>query len=184
MRALTIRHPYSYAIIQWNWGKLVENRSRNIAGSYRGPVAIHQAVHEAHVTGPDVDLITYCLDADEEQRQSMAQRRAWVARGEVIGVVDLVDVHHATDCYDADTKRLIALYNSGPEGRREVEAMPDNGCGGIIGKARFCSLWAHDEMFHLVFANPRLIVYPVPVRGQLGLWTLPDDVEQAVRRQL
>lgn len=162
MRALTIRHPYSYAIIQWNWGKLVENRSRNIAGSYRGPVAIHQAVHEAHVTGPDVDLITYCLDADEEQRQSMAQRRAWVARGEVIGVVDLVDVHHATDCYDADT----------------------NGCGGIIGKARFCSLWAHDEMFHLVFANPQPLDCPVPVRGQLGLWTLPDDVEQAVRRQL
>ena len=25
---------------------------------------------------------------------------------------------------------------------------------------------------------------PVPARGQLGLWTLPDDVEQAVRRQL
>ena len=181
MRALTIRHPYAYAAVRW--GKSVENRSRNIAGSYRGPVAIHQAVHEAHVTEQtDVDLIAAGLD--QERWSTLAQHRAWTARGEVIGVVDLVDVHHATDCYDADTKRLTALYNSGPEGRREVEGTPDNGCGGIIGKAKFCSLWAHDEMFHLVFANPRLIVYPVPVRGQLGLWTLPDDVEQAVRRQL
>ena len=158
MRALTIRHPYSYAIIQWNWGKLVENRSRNIAGSYRGPVAIHQAVHEAHVTGPDVDLITYCLDADEEQRQSMAQRRAWVARGEVIGVVDLVDVHYVdgrSERWDAEAERNAT-----------------------------CSPWAHHgPIWHLVFANPRPLDCPIPVRGQLGLWTLPDDVEQAVRRQ-
>lgn len=159
MRALTIRHPYSYAIIQWNWGKLVENRSRNIAGSYRGPVAIHQAVHEAHVTGSDVDLITYCLDADEEQRQSMAQRRAWVARGEVIGVVDLVDVHYVdghSERWDAEAERNAT-----------------------------CSPWAHrGPIWHMVFANPRPLAHPIPARGQLGLWTLPDDVEQAVRRQL
>ena len=156
MRALTIRHHYAYAAVRW--GKSVENRSRNIAGSYRGPVAIHQAVHEAHVTEQaDVDLIAAGLD--QERWSTLAQHRAWTARGEVIGVVDLVDVHYVdghSEHWDAEAERNAT-----------------------------CSPWAHHgPTWHLVFANPRLIVYPVPVRGQLGLWTLPDDVEQAVRRQL
>ena len=158
MRALTIRHPYSYAIIQWNWGKLVENRSRNIAGSYRGPVAIHQAVHEAHVTDQtDVDLIAAGLD--QERWSTLAQHRAWTARGEVIGVADLVDVH----------------YVDGHSERWDAEAEQNT----------TCSPWAHHgPTWHLVFANPRPLTHPIPARGQLGLWTLPDDVEQAVRRQL
>ena len=158
MRAITIRHPYSYAIIQRNWGKLVENRSRNIAGNYRGPVAIHQAVHEAHVTDQtDVDLIAAGLD--QERWLTLAQHRAWTARGEVIGVADLVDVHYVdghSERWDAEAERNTT-----------------------------CSPWAHHgPIWHLVFANPRPLTYPIPVRGQLGLWTLPDDIEQAVRGQL
>lgn len=41
MRALTIRQPWAFAITAL--GKDVENRSRNIAGKYRGRVAIHAA---------------------------------------------------------------------------------------------------------------------------------------------
>ena len=33
-------------------------------------------------------------------------------------------------------------------------------------------------------ANVRTLAEPVPCRGQQGLWTLPADVEAAVRRQL
>lgn len=39
MRALTVRQPWAWAIV--HGGKDVENRTRNLAGSYRGPVAIH-----------------------------------------------------------------------------------------------------------------------------------------------
>ena len=41
MRILTVRQPWAWAII--HGGKHVENRVRNIAGDYRGPVAIHVA---------------------------------------------------------------------------------------------------------------------------------------------
>jgi hypothetical protein len=39
LRVLTVRQPWAWSLIEG--GKDVENRSRNIAGSYRGPVAIH-----------------------------------------------------------------------------------------------------------------------------------------------
>lgn len=39
MRVLTVRQPWAWAIIHGNKG--VENRTRNIAGDYRGLVAIH-----------------------------------------------------------------------------------------------------------------------------------------------
>lgn len=39
MRIVTIRPPWAQLIV--NYGKDVENRVRNIAGGYRGPVAIH-----------------------------------------------------------------------------------------------------------------------------------------------
>lgn len=39
MKVLTVRQPWAAAII--HGGKDVENRTRNLAGSYRGPVAIH-----------------------------------------------------------------------------------------------------------------------------------------------
>lgn len=39
MRILTVRQPWAWAIV--HGGKDVENRTRNIAGAYRGPVAIH-----------------------------------------------------------------------------------------------------------------------------------------------
>ena len=185
MRAITIRQPWAWAVI--HAGKTVENRSRNIAGDYRGPVAIHASKRDDLNAFIASNVLCEAVESHLPRRASgiADMREPWILnRGMIIGVADLVDVHYATDCYDANTKRLTALYNSGPEGRKEVEAMPDNGCGGIIGKARFCSLWAHDEMFHLVFANPRPLTHPIPARGQLGLWTLPDDVEQAVRRQL
>lgn len=42
MRAITVRQPWAWQII--NQGKNVENRTRNIAGKYRGPIAIHAAL--------------------------------------------------------------------------------------------------------------------------------------------
>ena len=39
LRVLTVRQPWAWSLIEG--GKDCENRVRNIAGSYRGPVAIH-----------------------------------------------------------------------------------------------------------------------------------------------
>lgn len=41
MKAITVRQPWAWAIM--HGGKGVENRTRNIAGSYRGPIVIHAA---------------------------------------------------------------------------------------------------------------------------------------------
>jgi hypothetical protein len=88
MRVLTIRNPWAWAIFH---GKDVENRPRNLAGEYRGPVAIHAGLSFAEsvpLGGPLQDA----LDAAGPVPSFYA--------GQIIGVVDLVDVHH---CFNADT---------------------------------------------------------------------------------
>ena len=88
MRCLTVRQPWAWQII--NQRKNIENRSRNIAGKYRGPVAIHAALK------PDREALARLpMHAPE-----------WVTAprvfdyGVILGVVDLVDVHH---CFNADS---------------------------------------------------------------------------------
>ena len=83
MRILTVRQPWAHAII--HGGKDVENRVRNIAGAYRGPVAIHAAA------AWDWD-VTYPVGPTPHPT-SVA-----LVRGAIIGAVELVDVHSpATD---------------------------------------------------------------------------------------
>lgn len=91
MRILTVRQPWASAII--NYGKDVENRVRNIAGDYRGPVAIHAGLKRfdpRHESGARVASIT-------GYRPLMFMPTGY---GHIIGVVDLVDVHHWSDCLD------------------------------------------------------------------------------------
>lgn len=88
MRALSVRQPWAWQII--NQGKDVENRTRNIAGKYRGPVAIHASLK------PDREAL----------RRLPMHAPEWVTArrvfdyGVILGVVDLVDVHH---CFNALT---------------------------------------------------------------------------------
>jgi hypothetical protein len=37
---------------------------------------------------------------------------------------------------------------------------------------------------HLVLTNPRTLSRPIPHVGRLGLWTVPDDVEEQIRGDL
>ena len=143
MRILTVRQPWAQAI---NYGgKDVENRTRNIAGDYRGPVLIH-----AGLTRDDrgwVEFGGYRLT----QRMNLGHP---YAAGAIIGVVDLVDVHTAS---------VI-----GGCGRLRHDC-PDHGSCRV-----HCSEWAQgpsaDGWFqHLVFANPRALDEPIPYKGGLGL---------------
>jgi hypothetical protein len=47
-----------------------------------------------------------------------------------------------------------------------------------------CSPWAALGQYHWQFASVRPLPDPVPCKGMLGLWRLPEDVEKAVRAQL
>jgi hypothetical protein len=92
VRALPVRQPWAWAII--HGGKDVENRTRNLAGSYRGPLLIHagRQLDEAGFFDPLIGngtLSNYLAD-----NSSLLDP---FALGKVIGVVDLVSVHHDSD---------------------------------------------------------------------------------------
>ncbi|MFF7681495.1 hypothetical protein ACFZA2_01950 [Microbacterium sp. NPDC007973] len=151
MRILTVRQPWAWAII--HGGKDVENRVRNIAGDYRGAVAIHaglapfekdNAASRAHVAahGGETDTVLHY--------------------GGIIGVVDLVDVHSASVIDGCG--RMDNHCHEHPDGCR-----------------RHCSTWAMGPApegwyQHLVLANPRALAQPIPYRGALGLRHLEDDI--------
>ncbi|PNW10659.1 hypothetical protein C1632_02550 [Microbacterium testaceum] len=92
MRILTVRQPWAWAII--HGGKDVENRVRNIAGDYRGPVAIH--------VGLDYDTAWSSPAMFEAMKASGAHSRPgeypWHEdHGAIIGVVNLWAVHPDRD---------------------------------------------------------------------------------------
>lgn len=176
MRAITVRQPWATAIVRM--GKDVENRSRNIAGDYRGPVAIHAGSAlppGRRGTRTDFEGVGE-VEYDLSGLLLRSPHLAWPYRlptGVIIGVADLVDVHSDGYCWDRELRRLAALYH---EDRTALADLPDNGAGGLIGKVTLCSPWAMGDHWHLHFADPRALAKPIPYKGQLGLWTLPDDV--------
>lgn len=88
MKAITVRQPWAWAII--HAGKDVENRTRNIVGDYRGPLAIHSSGRKSD----DAQRIP----ADVGVKSDLfAELGGWdrLLFGCVLGVVDLVDVHRA-----------------------------------------------------------------------------------------
>lgn len=84
MKAITVRQPWAWAII--HAGKDVENRTRNLAGTYRGPLAIHAS--------------KTCLEDDFYDVQDLLPDDVEIphrlAYGCVIGVVNLLDVHYGS----------------------------------------------------------------------------------------
>lgn len=148
-RAITVRQPWAWAIV--HGGKGVENRSRNIAGAYRGAVLVH--------AGRDVDVFAW----DDATLWHALPRGTQVESfrktlGAVIGVVDLVDVHHWLD---------------------------DDVCfGHEATDGAVCSPWAMADHYHLVLTNPRPLPSPIPARGRLGLWRPDADLLAAVREQI
>lgn len=83
MRALTVKQPWAWAII--HAGKDVENRTRNVAGRYRGPLLIHASLTD--------DTAGWCDPLIVEAVKGEARRGLF--RGAIIGIVDLIDAHQA-----------------------------------------------------------------------------------------
>lgn len=154
MRIMTVRQPWAWAII--HGGKDVENRTRNLAGDYRGPVAIHAGLTEDKAGySPQMDA----LWAEHHERTpyppafptTRRDQSIYLEFGAIIGVVDLVGVHPADD---------TGLTGSRP------------------GLWPTCSVWAERRGHHLVLANPRPLSTPIPYRGALHLQT-PTAAETA-----
>lgn len=171
MRVLTVRQPWAWAII--HLGKDVENRSQNIAGAYRGPVAIHAgAVYD--YSADEHEVIRELAD-----RYGVASLSDYLvtcgqqAYRHIIGVVDLADVHHADDCFQRSLTEVARLYRTD---RAAYDALPVHApeLGGIISRLHHCSPWAHGDGHHLNLANPRPLTTPIPYRGALGLRTITD----------
>lgn len=83
-----MRQPWAWAIV--HGGKDVENRSRNLAGSYRGPVAIHAGLVEDEAAYYDEmirDALGRCDDSWLLEEQLVA--------GAFVGVAHLWAVHQA-----------------------------------------------------------------------------------------
>lgn len=151
MRILTVRQPWAWAII--HGGKDVENRVRNLAGDYRGPVAIHAglALFEDEGQYREVNRVIVSElngwpagDADLWGSDSIEASDPQFVYGAIIGVVDLLDVHDG---------RSESLHSN--DGER-IATQP-------------CSLWAQEDVHHLVLANPRPLAEPIPYKGALGL---------------
>lgn len=156
MRILTVRQPWAWAIV--HGGKDVENRVRNIAGDYRGPVAIHAAIGKTAELNEAQERLL--LDHDVDGKVDAWLGGEPIEGGVIIGVVDLVDVHTAS---------VI-----GGCGRMDNHcAEHPNGC------RHHCSPWAMGPApegwyQHLVLANPRPLAEPIPYRGSQGLRTLDE----------
>jgi hypothetical protein len=150
MRAITVRQPWAWQIV--NQRKNIENRTRNIAGKYRGPVAIHAA-----------------LKADEEALRRLPRRAPeWVTEprvfdyGVFLGVVDLIDVHYAHSCL----KRREGIALVGP---------PEPCCEPWGQRSDVYHLVLDNP-------RPIPLKDQFTYRGALGLWTPPPDIADRIRK--
>lgn len=165
MRAITVRQPWAWAIIYA--GKDVENRTRNIAGGYRGLLAIHAGLRDDDAGWASIDPDRYPIDPLKAVRSLL---RFGGVRGAIIGVVDLVDMHHCKASQTADfAGQPVCFDDHTPIGQT-------------------CSPWAQGPddcpgLYHLVLANPRPIE-PIPATGHLGLWAVPDETADLIDLQL
>lgn len=148
MKALTVQQPWAWAIFH---GKTIENRTQQ--WTYRGPLAIHAGIRWSEHGGKS-ELVDEAWKAAyfgaASAAAAVATSRVWTARGEILGVVDLVDVHPSAGCC-APWGESSYVEHGGRERRQIV---------------------------HLVLENPRLLAEPIRCKGALGLWTPPADIAE------
>ena len=158
MKALTIKQPWAWAIAAG--GKDIENRSW--ATGCGGPLAIHAGMRRDDEAG-DHPLIV------EAFARVFPLPPKWPT--------------------DAETAEHAARWQSPASrawgARGAVVAVADFTGFCLAGPEDCeCGRWAVPGQVHWQLSNVRLLAEPVPVKGTQGLWTLPADVEVAVREQL
>lgn len=164
LRALTVRQPWAWAIV--HGGKPVENRTWEM--KYRGPLWLHAGARsrwDATAAGGSTILRAAWREwaatlpppnaAGPLRRDSL-----FVPFGAVVALTEVTGCHYA---YSPECKRIHR--------------------GNALGRF-MCSEWAASGQFHIELTVLQGLRTPVPCRGALGLWRLPDDVAAQVRAQL
>lgn len=166
VRSLTVTPPWSLALVR-GW-KPVENRTQNLAGTWRGRVLILSGAmnwddygawfigrHAPRpVEGPDEPPV--------ELSGPVEVTREECHPGHYIGAADLVDVHKAVGAG--------AVYVPGPDpGFRHVD-----GCCAPWGQQP--GVWRGKTLtiWHYVFENPVEFAEPIKATGHLGLRWVTD----------
>jgi hypothetical protein len=86
-------------------------------------------------------------------------------RSVLLGVVTVTGCHHADHCDET------------PGDWAQRAAVP-------AAARRLCSRWAQPGCWHWTLACPQPLAEPIPMKGRLGLWTLPDAVAALALREV
>jgi hypothetical protein len=163
---LTIRQPWCWAIT--HAGKTVENRSWKT--EYRGPLWLHAGARSRwDPAGAEFRPLRNAWGRHllsrpgwpgvPESDIKLGRRTTLMPFGAVSALAEVTGCHHSEEC------------------------MMPAACVTAAGRTG-CSPWAVRGQWHIDLANVRPLADPVPCRGALGLWRLPEDAEKAVRAQL
>lgn len=155
LRALTVRPPWSHFIAKC--GKTAENR--NWPTPYRGLLAVHAGLNWDGAAEEDLTALAAWRDWSAalpplNVAGPLRKNAIHVDLGAVVAVAELADCHFA---------------------------LQGDGCAFADSR---CSPWAQLHQWHWQLKDIQPLDKPVPCKGRLGLWRLPEDVEAAVRAQL
>lgn len=147
MKAITVQQPWAWSMFYADPPKLIENRTR--IGTWLPAVGTTVAIHAGKRwsdRGGDNPIYRRSL-----AKLPAAVRHLIDVRGAVLGLVDVEDVHPSAGCCSPWGEQSYLERAAGGERKRV-------------------------DVVHLVLTNPRPLERPVPCRGALGLWTVPEDL--------
>jgi hypothetical protein len=177
LRALTVRQPWAGCIAHLD--KRIENRSWRLPDKYLGTeVAVHAAAAVdrdnmsapmgaegwASLFGSNAEWDAWRSWHPGRKQRDMANWPPKLALGAVVSVATLAD------CHRFDWDELCGYSGDWSESSRHP---------GLCSPYVVLGVEWHWEL-----AGVRPLAEPVPCKGKLGLWRLPEDVEKAVRAQL
>lgn len=175
--ALTVRNPWAWSAVTPppERRKPVENRGRRMA--YCGPIWWHAGARSRwDPAGADSPLVQAAwseyvrtipgwpgLPASDI---TLGRKTTLMPFGAITALVEVAG------CHDADSCRA-----------QRPEWAPDAN-GPLRPRWQWCSPWAVSGQWHIELANVQPLPEPVPCRGALGLWRLPDVLLAQARKQL
>ncbi|MEI8165020.1 MAG: ASCH domain-containing protein [Chloroflexales bacterium] len=170
MKGLTLTQPYATLVAIG--AKHIETRSWSTA--YRGLVAIHAGQGLGPVGGllglqalcadePFTTVLEKCV-VHPQSPHARDWRPTDLPYGAIVAVARLVD------CRKTQLLEGVTVFEGGHEWRLTDQERAFGDC--TLGR------------FAWLLADVQRLAEPVPCRGALGLWTVPEAAEAAVRGQL
>ena len=162
MRALTVLNPWAWAILH---GKDVENRGWPVPGWRLDELAIHAGARSGWDDGGEFSPLV---------------QSAWIGYlGPVSAMSRFTGTRNVELYRDSPliTHSAVVAVAEGVSCHHATDCQQDWQPAG-------CSAWGVSGQFHWSWKVLHVLATPVPCRGYQKLWTVPDDVERAVRAQL